>query len=61
MKILDEWSKAKLSSREGAIWQLKHQDELTFEEVSEILGISLSSVKTHFYRAQKKFEEFQAS
>ncbi len=41
----------KLGPREKAIFSLKHFDGLKFEQIAVILGISPSTVKTHFYRA----------
>ena len=37
---------------------LKYQSRLSYEEISRLLGISVSSIKTNLYRARKKLEEF---
>lgn len=34
---------------------LKYESHLSYDEISELLGISTSSVKTNLYRARKKF------
>lgn len=36
---------------------LKYQSRLSYEEISSVLGISISSIKTNLYRARKKLEE----
>ncbi|MEQ2529486.1 sigma-70 family RNA polymerase sigma factor [Robertmurraya yapensis] len=36
---------------------LKYQSGLTYEEISRLLEISVSSVKTNLFRARKKLEE----
>lgn len=34
---------------------LKYETNLSYDEISKLLGISISSVKTNLYRARKKF------
>lgn len=41
----------KLEPRQREIFALKHFDGLKFKQIAEILGISISTAKTHFYRA----------
>lgn len=36
---------------------LKYQSNLSYEEISELLDITVSSVKTNLFRARKKFAE----
>ena len=50
------WRKARLSKKENVIIQLKHGEEMTLQEIAEFLGMSVSSVKTHYYRAKKKVD-----
>ncbi len=41
----------KLGAQQRAVFTLKHFNGLKFEEISQIMGISPSTAKTHFYRA----------
>lgn len=44
-----------LSAREADVVRLRHVDEVeTLGEIAAILGVSVSSVKTHYYRALEK-------
>jgi RNA polymerase sigma factor (sigma-70 family) len=43
-----------LTSREAQIARLVHAEQLTFHEAAEALSISVSSVKTHYYRGLEK-------
>jgi RNA polymerase sigma-70 factor (ECF subfamily) len=43
-----------LSEREAEVVRLRHFEGLEAREVAEHLGLSLSSVKTHYYRALEK-------
>jgi RNA polymerase sigma factor (sigma-70 family) len=36
---------------------LKYQSGLTYEEISQLLEIRVSSIKTNLFRARKKLEE----
>ncbi|MCM3570267.1 RNA polymerase sigma factor [Neobacillus mesonae] len=36
---------------------LKYQSGLTYEEISVLLGVSISSIKTNLFRARKKLEK----
>lgn len=50
------WRKARLSRKENVVLQLKLGQEMTFQEIADFLGMSISSVKTHYYRATRKME-----
>jgi RNA polymerase sigma-70 factor (ECF subfamily) len=50
------WRKARLSRKENVVLQLKLGQEMTFQEIADFLGMSISSVKTHYYRAARKME-----
>lgn len=43
-----------LASREAQIIELKHYEDMTFEQISELLQVSESTVKTHYYRGLEK-------
>jgi RNA polymerase sigma-70 factor (ECF subfamily) len=44
-----------------AIMVLRHFQQLAYEEIAEVLGLSLSQVKTRLFRARKMFKDrFQA-
>jgi len=43
-----------LARREAEVVRLHHVDQLDYEEIGELLAISKSSVKTHYYRALEK-------
>ena len=45
---------AHLTTREAEVVELRHVDDLKLERVAELLGVSLNTVKTHYYRALKK-------
>lgn len=55
--IVDEWAKANLSDKERSIFQLRHGEEMTIGEIAEALRMNVNTVKTHLYRAMKKFGE----
>lgn len=46
-----------LAPREEEVIGLRHVEGLTFKETSEVLGLSISSVKTHYYRALDKLRD----
>lgn len=47
-----------LPEPELAVVQLKHFEELTFEEVGQRLGISSNTAKTRYYRGMSRLEAF---
>lgn len=46
-----------LASREAQVVELKHYEDMTFEQISELLEVSESTVKTHYYRGLEKLRE----
>lgn len=46
-----------LAPREEEVIGLRHVEGLTFQETSAVLGVSVSSVKTHYYRALDKLRD----
>jgi RNA polymerase sigma-70 factor (ECF subfamily) len=40
-----------------AVIELRHFQDLTYAEISETLGISMSDVKSHLYRARRELAE----
>ena len=43
----------RLSPRQRAVLTLRHQEELPLNEIAEILGLSVGSIKVHLHRAVK--------
>lgn len=46
-----------LSERERHVFNLKYFDELTFKNISELMEINENSIKTLYYRAEKKIKQ----
>ena len=46
-----------LAPREADVVRLRHVEDLSFQETGEVLGISASSAKTHYYRALEKLRD----
>lgn len=44
----------KLKPKHKELLQLKYVSELSYEDISNLLGIRISSIKTNLYRARKK-------
>jgi RNA polymerase sigma-70 factor (ECF subfamily) len=40
-----------------AVLVLRHYQDLAYEEIGEVLGISLSQVKTRLHRARRMFKD----
>ncbi len=40
-----------------AVMVLRHFQQLAYEEIAEVLGLSLSQVKTRLFRARKMFKD----
>ncbi|SNR34454.1 RNA polymerase sigma factor [Lutibacter flavus] len=51
----------KLPEKQRQVFQMKYFDELKFNEISEITGISESTLKSSYYTAVKHIEEFVMS
>ncbi|MFC4559260.1 RNA polymerase sigma factor [Virgibacillus kekensis] len=49
---------SRLRPRYRELLLLKYESELSYDEISKLLGISLSSVKTNLFRARKKLLKF---
>lgn len=45
---------AKLPPKQKAVFNMRYYDELSYEEISEILGSSVSSLKASYHFAQEK-------
>ena len=48
---------SQLSEKQQRIFQMKYYDDLSFREISEILGTSESTLKSSYYSVAKKIEE----
>ncbi len=48
---------SKLSKMEKEVFVLRFMDQLNINEIAEIMGKSQSTIKTHLYRALKKFKD----
>lgn len=46
-----------LSEREAQVTRLRHLEQLEFGEIARLLEVSLSTAKTHYYRAVDKLRE----
>ncbi len=55
-EVINSWSENKLSAQESIVLQLKVGDEMTFEEIAEVLNSNASTAKTHYYRALEKLK-----
>lgn len=53
---LQTWTRH-LSDREQEVTLLRHLEQLDFREIASRLGISASSVKTHYYRGLDKLRQ----
>lgn len=47
----------KLSARQRAVFALRHYDALPLEEIAEVLGLDVGTVKAHLFRALAKLRE----
>lgn len=48
---------SKLSEKQQRIFQMKYFDDLSFREISELLGVNESTLKSSYYSAVKTIEE----
>lgn len=44
----------KLSARQRAVFTLRHYEDLSLEEIGELLGLDVGTVKAHMFRAVSK-------
>ncbi len=47
----------RLSARQRAVFTLRHYDEMSLEEIANILGLDVGTVKAHMFRAIGKLRE----
>jgi RNA polymerase sigma-70 factor, ECF subfamily len=47
----------RLSPRQRAVFILRHYDEMSLEEIGEVLGLDVGTVKAHMFRAVSKLRE----
>ncbi|MDO5510944.1 MAG: RNA polymerase sigma factor [Weeksellaceae bacterium] len=52
---------ASLPEKQRLVFQMKYFEEMTYEEISEILETSVGALKASFHHARKKVEEFVQS
>ena len=45
---------ARLSDRQRAVFTLRHYEEMSLEEIGQILGLDVGTVKAHMFRAVSK-------
>ncbi len=48
----------KLPEKQRAIFNMRYYDELSYEEISEILGTSVGALKASYHIAKEKIEKF---
>lgn len=47
-----------LPERQRLVFNMKYYEELKYEEIAEILGLSVGALKASYHHARKKIEEF---
>lgn len=47
----------RLSARQRAVFTLRHYDDLSLDEIGELLGLDVGTVKAHMFRAVSKLRE----
>lgn len=47
----------RLSARQRAVFTLRHYDDMSLEEIGQILGLDVGTVKAHMFRAVNKLRE----
>ncbi len=47
----------RLSARQRAVFTLRHYDDLSLEEIGQLLGLDVGTVKAHMFRAVSKLRE----
>jgi RNA polymerase sigma-70 factor (ECF subfamily) len=48
----------KLPDKQRLVFHLKYQEELSYQEMSEITGTSVGALKASYHHAVKKIEEY---
>lgn len=49
---------AKLPTKQGIVFNMRYFDEMKYEEISEILGISVGSLKASYHHAYNKIKAY---
>lgn len=47
----------RLSARQRAVFMLRHYDDLSLEEIGQLLGLDVGTIKAHMFRAVSKLRE----
>ena len=47
----------RLSARQRAVFTLRHYDDLSLDEIGQLLGLDVGTVKAHMFRAVSKLRE----
>jgi len=47
----------RLSARQRAVFTLRHYDDLSLDQIGELLGLDVGTVKAHMFRAVSKLRE----
>ena len=47
----------RLSTRQRAVFTLRHYEDMSLEEIGQILGLEVGTVKAHMFRAVGKLRE----
>jgi RNA polymerase sigma-70 factor, ECF subfamily len=47
----------RLSARQRAVFTLRHYDDMSLEEIGQVLGLDVGTVKAHMFRAVSKLRE----
>ena len=47
----------RLSARQRAVFTLRHYDDMSLDEIGELLGLDVGTVKAHMFRAVSKLRE----
>jgi RNA polymerase sigma-70 factor (ECF subfamily) len=47
----------RLSARQRAVFTLRHYEDMSLEEIGNILGLDVGTVKAHMFRAVAKLRE----
>ena len=56
-KMLEE-AISQLPDKQRAVFNLRHYDQLSYEEISEILDTSVGGLKANYFHAVKKIQEY---